>query len=477
MASTWLPPLADLLWAVLLFVAHLITVARALTRANRTPAARVAWVATIMLLPIGGVLAYLLLGETSIGRGRFERLSRTAAALRLPPQMSAAAPANAAEHAAPLLDLGRSINGFDAVGGNRITLLGDAQAPASEPMRNPKAAMDVLIADIGQARRHVHIAFYIWLDDDTGTRVAQAVAAAAQRGVQCRVMVDALGSRAFHGGPLWRLLAAAGVQLLATLDDVNRIWHVPFSRMDLRDHRKLAVIDNRIGYCGSQNCADPEFRVKARYAPWVDVLLRCQGPVVRQMQCLFLSGWIPEKGEDALVTLPAEEPLERFADGAVAQVFETGPVTRHNAMSDMFTACMYAARKELLITTPYFVPDEALLAWRGLVGRAIIGRAPLWPGRQQDVGRAGAKPLTWRPSQSQGIRHTHGVDLAAPTGGPSVGRVAVCGAPDHRRACVDAGQPHAGRARGVGGHHHAAAHRRRAGLPAAGGNQHRARAL
>ena len=361
MASTWLPPLADLLWAVLLFVAHLITVARALTRANRTPAARVAWVATIMLLPIGGVLAYLLLGETSIGRGRFERLSRTAAALRLPPQMSAAAPANAAEHAAPLLDLGRSINGFDAVGGNRITLLGDAQAPASEPMRNPKAAMDVLIADIGQARRHVHIAFYIWLDYDTGTRVAQAVAAAAQRGVQCRVMVDALGSRAFHGGPLWRLLAAAGVQLLATLDDVNRIWHVPFSRMDLRDHRKLAVIDNRIGYCGSQNCADPEFRVKARYAPWVDVLLRCQGPVVRQMQCLFLSGWIPEKGEDALVTLPAEEPLERFADGAVAQVFETGPVTRHNAMSDMFTACMYAARKELLITTPYFVPDEALL--------------------------------------------------------------------------------------------------------------------
>lgn len=93
----------DLLWAGLLFVAHLATVARALTRANRTPASRVAWVATIMLLPIVGVLAYLLLGETSIGRGRFERLRRASSALRLPPQ----APVLAPDRDAPLMDLAR----------------------------------------------------------------------------------------------------------------------------------------------------------------------------------------------------------------------------------------------------------------------------------------------------------------------------------------------------------------------------------
>ena len=108
----------DWLWAGLLFVAHLATVARALTRANRTPASRVAWVATIMLLPIVGVLAYLLLGETSIGRGRFERLRRASSALRVPPQ----APVLAPDRDAPLMDLARSINGFGAVGGNRITL-------------------------------------------------------------------------------------------------------------------------------------------------------------------------------------------------------------------------------------------------------------------------------------------------------------------------------------------------------------------
>ena len=376
-ALNWSDYVMPLLWTGLLFAVHLFTVARALTRANRTPASRVAWVATIMLLPVGGVVAYFLLGETNIGRKRFERMRETESALELPPIANVTLP----EHVAPLFDLGRSINGIPAAGGNRIVLLGDPEAPATEPMRNPKAAMDVLIADIEQAREHVHIAFYIWLDDGTGKRVAEAVAAAARRGVACRVMIDALGSRAFHHGPLWHLLSDAGVQLLATLDDVNRIWHLPFSRVDLRDHRKLVVIDNRIAYCGSQNCADPEFRVKAKFAPWVDVLLRCQGPVVRQMQCLFLSGWIPEKREAGLETLPSAEPVEQIADGCVAQVFETGPVTRHNAMSDMFAACMYAARSELIVTTPYFVPDEAMLRALCAAPRRGVKTTIIFPAR------------------------------------------------------------------------------------------------
>lgn len=391
----WMP----LLWAAVLFAVHLATVVRALTRANRTPASRVAWVATILLLPIGGVIAYLLLGETSIGRQRFERMRRTEAALRLAPEPRAAVP----EHAAPLVDLAHSIVGMPAVGGNRVHLLGDPLAPPTEPMRNPKAAMDVLIADIEAAREHVHIAFYIWLDDHTGTRVAQAVAAAAQRGVRCRVMIDALGSRAFHDGLLWRQMAAAGVQLLATLDDINRVWHLPFSRVDLRDHRKLVVIDNRIGYCGSQNCADPEFRVKAKFAPWVDVLLRCEGPVVRQLQALFLSGWIPEHGEPGLEALASAEPVERFADGCIAQVFETGPITRHNAMSDMFVACMYAARTELIITTPYFVPDEAMLRALCAAPRRGVKTTIIFPARNDSWLVGNASCSTWADLLACGV--------------------------------------------------------------------------
>jgi len=357
LASNWLThPLLSLF----LYAVHLLVVARAITRPNRTPASRVAWVATIMLLPLLGALAYLLLGETSIGRDRVKRL-REAEARMSPPDDAAAAPQGIEPRAAALFDLAHSINGFQPVTGNRIVLLGDPDAPADAPTRDSDLAIDALVADINAAREHVHIGFYIWLDDHNGGRVADAVCAAARRGVRCRVMVDALGSRAFTGSPRWSQLRNAGVHTVATLNDIPRLGHLAIGRVDLRNHRKIVVIDNSIAYCGSQNCADPAFRVEAKYAPWIDIFLRCEGPVVRQEQSLFLSAWIAETGE-ALQALPAALPApQRFESGAVAQMFGTGPTNQDNAMSDMFVATIYAARENLLLTTPYFVPDEALI--------------------------------------------------------------------------------------------------------------------
>ncbi|MEI2433167.1 cardiolipin synthase [Lysobacter yananisis] len=355
-----LPASLNIGLTVFVFVAHLLAVARALTRPNRTPASRAAWVAVIMLAPVAGMIAYLLLGETNIGRARVDRIEH--AGKRMPsPDDAANAPGAVPDHAAPLFELARSINGFHAVGGNRIALLGDEDSAADDPKRDCRLAIDALVADIEQARESVHIAFYIWLDDGAGGRVADAVADAARRGVACRVMVDAFGSRAFIAGERWKQLGGAGVKLLRTLDDLNRLQHIAFSRMDLRDHRKIVVIDNKIAYCGSQNCADAEFRIKPAYAPWIDLLLRCEGPVVRQTQFLFLSGWIPETGETGLDDYPDAATPQRFDEDCIAQAFETGPVVRHNAMSDMFAACIYAARRELTIVTPYFVPDESIL--------------------------------------------------------------------------------------------------------------------
>jgi cardiolipin synthase len=352
-------PLGALL-SLALFVLHLLVVARAITRPNRTPASRVAWVAVIMFLPLVGIIAYLFLGETSIGHERIRRL-REAEARTLLPDDAAFAPAPLEPHVATLFDLAHSINGYRPVAGNRIALLGDPRAPSDAPGIDSDVAIQALVRDIEQARGHVHISFYIWLDDHDGGKVAQAVAAAARRGVACRVMTDALGSRAFIRSPRWKQLHDAGVHLVATLDDVPRLGHLALGRVDLRNHRKIVVIDNRIAYCGSQNCADPAFRIKPKYAPWVDILLRCEGPVVRQQQHLFLSAWIAETGE-ALESLPAATPgPQRFDEGSTAQMFGTGPTTPDNAMSDMFGACMYAARRELLITTPYFVPDESML--------------------------------------------------------------------------------------------------------------------
>jgi len=380
----WLHAPLQIGTTAVVFIAHVAMAARALTRPNRAPASRAAWVAVIMLAPLVGMVAYLLLGETSIGRSRFRRLEQARRQLEHHDERAqgqVATTQSLPENLAPLFELARSINGFRATTGNRISLLAAADSDPHQPTRDCRAALDTLVADIALARESVHIAFYIWLDDGEGGRVADAVAAAAQRGVACRVMVDALGSRAFIDGPRWQQLAQAGVKQLKTLDDINRLQHMSFSRMDLRDHRKLVVIDNRIAYCGSQNCADPEFRVKPSYAPWIDLLMRCEGPLVRQVQYMFLSGWIPETGEAGLDGYAAAEPLQPIADGVTAVAFETGPITRHNAMADMFVACIYAARRELVISTPYFVPDESILRALCAAPRRGVATHVIFPAR------------------------------------------------------------------------------------------------
>jgi cardiolipin synthase A/B len=340
------------------FAVHLATVLRAITRPNRTPASRVAWVAVIMILPVIGVIAYLFLGETSIGRDRGSRLDDAEDRLAKP---SGAAAEPGDPVAAGVSDLCRSINGFGPTRGNRITLLGDPGAEPSEPTRDCDAAIAALIEAFDAATDTIHLSFYIWLDDGNGGKVADAVSRAAQRGVTCRVMADALGSRDFIRGPRWRQLREAGVHLKAALQDIPRLGSFAVRRIDLRNHRKLVVIDNRVAFVGSQNCADPAFLIKQKYAPWIDILFRCEGPVVRQAQHLFLATWIAETGEENLYDLPAAEPEpETFAPGVIAQMFGTGPITPGNTMSDAFVSALYAAEHELIITTPYFVPDEAL---------------------------------------------------------------------------------------------------------------------
>ena len=393
-ALSWSYSSPGLLFSLTIFVLHLLVVARAITRPNRTPASRVAWVAVIMFLPLLGIVAYLFLGETSIGHRRVLRMREADARTPLPDDAAFAPPAPE-PRVETLFDLTRSINGFAAVAGNRIELLGDPAAPPSEPKRDSDLAIERLVADIEQAREHVHVSFYIWLDDRNGGKVADAIAAAARRGVRCRIMADALGSRAFIHSPRWRQLRDAGARVIAMLDDVPRLGHLAVGRVDLRNHRKIVVIDNHIAYCGSQNCADPEFRVKPKFAPWVDVLLRCEGPVVRQQQHLFLTAWIAETGE-ALESLAAAPPApSRFEAGAVAQVFGTGPTTRDNAMSDMFVACMYAARKELVITTPYFVPDEALLRALCAAPRRGVQTTIVFPARNDSWLVGNACRSTW----------------------------------------------------------------------------------
>ncbi|WP_232227902.1 phospholipase D-like domain-containing protein [Asaia astilbis] len=247
--------------ALLNFAVQMVFIARALLRPHRQPASRVAWIAIIAALPVIGTLAYLMLGETNMGRRLVARINEARKALPVPGKQSddlidAEGRYHLPPRLAPLFRVGQSASGYLPQGGNRAILMPDSNA-----------AIDSMVRDIDAAIDHVHICFYIWLTDRNGTKIIDAVCRAASRGVTCRVMADELGSRRLIAHPAWKKMEQAGAHLVRAMPMGNMITWPLHGRMDMRNHRKIVVIDNRLTYCGSQNCADPEFRVKARFAP------------------------------------------------------------------------------------------------------------------------------------------------------------------------------------------------------------------
>ncbi len=331
---------------------ELAVIARILLRPHRDPASRIAWMVVVGVLPLLGMLAYLLLGEVNIGRRRAERLREVLARMPPFPRYAMGDPADAAA-AVPdryrhLFQLGRSITGFEPIGGNAARLLPDSNA-----------VIDSMVADIDAAKDHVHLLFYIWLPDHNGLKVVEALKRAAARGVTCRAMADDLGSRTIIRSEHWPAMRAAGVRVAAGLPIGHPLLRPFHGRIDLRNHRKIVVIDDSITYCGSQNCADPEFLVKAKYAPWVDAVMRFEGPIARQNQFLFASDWMTYVDEvlDDILSRPLPLPVR---GGVPAQVVGTGPTVRYSAMPEMFESLMFAARREVVVTTPYYVPDASL---------------------------------------------------------------------------------------------------------------------
>ncbi len=330
---------------------ELAVFARILLRPHRDPSSRIAWMVVVGVLPVLGIIAYLFLGEVNLGRRRLKRLH--AVLERMPPFPTSIVDAvdpmgEIPERYRHLFELGRSISAFNPIGGNSAQLLPDSDA-----------AIEALVADIDAAKEHVHVLFYIWLSDGNGCKVVEALKRAAARGVTCRAMADALGSRPMIRGPQWSAMRAAGVRVAAGLPIANPLLRPFQGRIDLRNHRKIVVIDDRITYCGSQNCADPAFLVKAKYAPWVDAMIRFEGPIARQNQFLFAGDWMTSVDEnlDDLLSRPLSLPSR---GGTPAQVIGTGPTVRYSAMPEMFECLLFAARREVIVTTPYYVPNESL---------------------------------------------------------------------------------------------------------------------
>jgi cardiolipin synthase A/B len=229
------------LFSILSLSVYIMVIIRVLLRPNREASSRVAWIVVILALPVLGIVAYILLGETNIGRKRVEHMRAVISGL---PDVNHLAGADAAnlhddvpQHYVHLFQAGKTVNDFDPVEGNRADLMADSNA-----------AIDSMVADIDGAKAHVHLLFYIWLSDNNDMKVVEALKRAAVRGVNCRAMADGLGSRTMIGSDHWKDMKVAGVHLASALPIGNPLLRPLQGRIDLRNHRKIVVIDNNITY-------------------------------------------------------------------------------------------------------------------------------------------------------------------------------------------------------------------------------------
>ena len=374
---------------------QVLLIVRVLLRPHRDPASRMAWLVVIIALPVVGFVAYLLLGETNIGRQRVARMRTVLSALpdldETPGWDAPTLRADIPEHHQPLFRVGRSVNDFEPVGGNRAHLTADSDA-----------AIDAMVADIDAATDHVHLLTYIWLPDNNGTKMAEALQRAAARGVTCRVMVDDIGSRPLIHSDLWTDMGRAGIKRACALPVGIPFLRLFEGRIDIRNHRKILVIDNRITYCGSQNCADPAFLPKAKYGPWVDLVVRFEGPIARQNQYLFAADWMSYVDEDITGLLRA--PVEAPEPGFPAQVVASGPTGRYSAMPEMFETLIYRAQRELFITTPYYVPVESMQAALCAAGNRGVDTTILFPARNDDFAVGAASRSYYQDLLAAGVK-------------------------------------------------------------------------
>ena len=320
---------------------------------RRSPAAARTWLLFIFLLPWPGLFLYAVIGRIKLPPWRLAR-QRTVSGMIREWQGAHPVRADAAGAHGSIPALVHALGDFRALPGNTIELLPDYDASIAR-----------LARDIDDARESVHLLYYIFADDYRGWQVLAALLRARARGVECRVLVDAAGSRQFALAALLKRLRAAGIPAHEALP--AGLFRRGAARFDLRNHRKVAVMDTRVGFTGSQNLVNPGF---VPGFPNEELVARVTGPVVLQLQAVFLQDWFFETGE--LPANPEAIEMPSATGSSLAQLLPSGPGYERENAQELLVHLFHRAERRIVITTPYFVPDDPFLqALRTAVRRGV----------------------------------------------------------------------------------------------------------
>ncbi|ACL73043.1 phospholipase D/Transphosphatidylase [Thioalkalivibrio sulfidiphilus HL-EbGr7] len=328
--------------ALLVLGIALYSAAHALLNKRDTRAV-IAWVGLIMLLPLGGSILYWLLGVNRI-KSRARAL-REAAGHPQAPLPRTVVPAPIDERWQPLVRAGDALSPFPYTGGNRL-----------EPLVNGETAYPAMLEAINGAKHSVALATYIFDHDPTGKEFRDALIRAHERGVAVRVLIDGVGVR-YSRRSMQRALRRAGVPARLFLP-----MHLPrtLAAFNLRNHRKLLVVDGHTGFTGGMNLrAGHRIDLDVRH-PVQDLHFQVRGPVVAQMQRVFTDDWRFATGE----TLQGDDwfpPLPSAGD-VPARGVPDGPDEHFETLRQLMLAALAEARESITVMTPYFLPDGSLIS-------------------------------------------------------------------------------------------------------------------
>ena len=320
---------------------------------NRRPTSGMAWLLTIFFLPYIGALLFLMIGYRTLPKKRLEMQEEINQFIL---DSTEGIEQVRRDHPWPLwlesvVELNRNLGSMPLVGGNKARLLGDYESTFAE-----------MVTDIDRARNFVHVEFYIFSLDPTTAPLFDALENAVKRGVTVRVLMDHIQSMRKPGyRETLRRLTDSGVkwELLLPLQPLKGKWQRP----DLRNHRKVLVIDGTVGYMGSQNVIDRSYNIPKnirRGLKWKDLMTRVEGPLVSGLNAIFITDWYSET--DDLLTRDIQPVQTDIVPHSLdCQIVPSGPGFEGENNLRLFLALLYYAQERIIITSPYFVPDESIM--------------------------------------------------------------------------------------------------------------------